>query len=225
MVRIKTSVASHRRKKRVLKDAKGQFGQRSRRYSQAKRSVIKGLIYEYRDRKVKKREFRRLWIIRINAACAESGIKYSRFIKGLSDANVEINRKAIAELAVSSPSAFKALVKIAKNGAKEAPKKAETKAKPKAKKADFIDAIILIDGIGPKAEEKLAEQGVTKLTQLVKMSAKKIAELEEAIGKPGIVEKEEWIVQAKEMIGGAEPRAKVDKDLVAKMRKEQEASK
>ncbi len=219
MVRIKTSVASHRRRKRVLKDAKGQFGQRSRNFTQAKRSVIKGLVYEYRDRKVKKREFRRLWIIRINAACAEEGIKYSRFIKGLSDANVEINRKAIAELAVSSPEAFKELVKIAQNGSSAAPKKKEAPAKPKAKKADFVDAIVLIDGIGPKAEKTLADQGITKLTQLVKMSDKEIAELEEAIGKPGIVEKEEWIVQAKEMIGGAEPRAQVDKDLAAKMRK------
>ena len=117
MVRIKTSVASHRRKKRVLKEAKGQFGQRSRRYSQAKRSVIKGLIYEYRDRKVKKREFRGLWIVRINAACKEAGMNYSRFMKGLKDANIELNRKVMAELAVTEPDVFKELVNIAK-GAK-----------------------------------------------------------------------------------------------------------
>ncbi|MBP9853876.1 MAG: 50S ribosomal protein L20 [Candidatus Omnitrophica bacterium] len=115
MVRIKTSVASHRRKKRVLKAAKGFFGHRSRRYLQAKRTVIKGLVYEYRDRKVKKREFKRLWIIRINAACKESGIQYSRFIKGLTDSKIEVNRKIIAELAVSSPDAFKKLVDIAKD--------------------------------------------------------------------------------------------------------------
>ncbi|MCA9393522.1 MAG: 50S ribosomal protein L20 [Candidatus Omnitrophica bacterium] len=117
MVRIKTSVASHRRKKRVLKKAKGQFGQRSRNYIQAKRSVIKGLIYQYRDRKAKKREFRALWIIRINAACHEAGIKYSRFIKGLKDANIELNRKVMAELAVTAPDVFKELVNIAQ-GAK-----------------------------------------------------------------------------------------------------------
>ena len=115
MVRIKTNVASHKRKKKVLKQAKGQFGHRSTRYSQAKRSVIKGLVYQYRDRKIKKREFRRLWIIRIKAACQQEGILYSRFIKGLSDANVRINRKAIAELAVYEPVAFKRLVDIAKN--------------------------------------------------------------------------------------------------------------
>ncbi len=114
MVKISTSVSSHRRKKRVLKSAKGQFGQRSRRYQQAKRSVIKGMTYEYRDRKVRQREFRRLWIIRINAACQESGINYSRFIKGLIDANVDINRKVISELAISSPEAFQKLVKLSK---------------------------------------------------------------------------------------------------------------
>jgi len=85
---------------------------------------------------------------------------------------------------------------------------------------DFIDAIILVDGIGPKGEEVLKEMGVTKLTQIVDMTAEQIADLEEKIGKPGIVAKEEWIEQAKEMIGGAEPRAQVDKDLAAKMRKD-----
>ena len=98
-----------------------------------------------------------------------------------------------------------------------APKPAATKSA--AGSSDFIDAIILVDGIGPKGEEALAEAGVTKLTQLVAMSAEDIAALEEKIGKPGIVAKEEWIEQAKEMIAGEEPRAQVDKDLAAKMRK------
>lgn len=114
MVRVKSSVTSHRRKKRVLKSAKGQFGQRSRRFSQAKRSVNKGMAYAYRDRKVKKREFRRLWNARINAACRELGMTYSRFIQGLKDAHVEINRKIMADLAVNSPAAFKRLVEMAK---------------------------------------------------------------------------------------------------------------
>jgi large subunit ribosomal protein L3 len=86
--------------------------------------------------------------------------------------------------------------------------------------ADFVDAIILVDGIGPKGEEALAEAGVTTLTQLVAMSADDIAALEEKIGKPGVVAKEEWVEQAKEMIGGAEPRAQVDKDLAKKMKAE-----
>jgi len=114
MVRVRSSVTAHKRKKRILKKAKGQFGHRSKRYQQAKRSVVKGLTYAFRDRKVKKREFRRLWIIRINAACQEAGISYSRFIKGLKDAKIDMDRKIIADLAVHSPSAFKKLVKTAK---------------------------------------------------------------------------------------------------------------
>lgn len=113
MVRIRGVVAAKKRKKRVLKDAKGQFGKRSKNYRQAKKSVVKGLAYEFRDRKVKKREFRNLWIIRINAACQEQGINYSRFIKGLSNAKIDLNRKVLAELAVSSPAGFKKLIKAA----------------------------------------------------------------------------------------------------------------
>ncbi len=113
MARIKTSVASHRRKKRILKRAKGQYGHRSKHYTQAKRSLIKSMVYAYRDRKVNKREFRQLWILRINAACRELGLSYSQFIKGLSTAKVNLNRKMLADLAVSSPESFRELVKIA----------------------------------------------------------------------------------------------------------------
>ena len=129
MVRIKHSVASHKRKKRVLKQTAGQFGHRSRRFRQAIKSLTKGLVYAYRDRKVKKGEFKRLWIVRINAACRESGINYSRFIKGLVNAKVGINRKVLADLAVNSPEAFSQLVKIAQDGAKES----RTPLKPVAK--------------------------------------------------------------------------------------------
>lgn len=114
MVRIKHAVSTHKRKKRVLKKTKGQFAQKSRRYQQARRSLARGMVYSYRDRKVKKREIKNIWIIRINAACRESGIMYSRFIKGLSAAKIDINRKMLADLAVNSPEAFDRLVKIAK---------------------------------------------------------------------------------------------------------------
>ena len=133
MPRIKGVVAAQKRRKKYLKAAKGQFGQRSRRYTQARRSVVKGLTYAYRDRKVKKREFRSLWIIRINAACQESGISYSRFIKGLHDADIQINRKIISELAISSPAAFKRLVKAAKEG--DASSASPTKKEATVKKA------------------------------------------------------------------------------------------
>ncbi len=114
MVRIKHAVKTHKRKKRVLKDAKGQFGQRSRRYQQARRSLMKSMSYSYRDRRVKKREIKNLWIVRINAACRESGLAYSRFIKGLILANVTVNRKQLADLAVNSPEVFDRLVSLAK---------------------------------------------------------------------------------------------------------------
>ena len=125
MVRVRSAVTAQKRKKRVLKKAKGQFGHKSTRYRQAKRSVIKGLTYAYRDRKVKKREFKRLWIIRINAACQEAGVSYSRFMNGLKKAKIEIDRKVLSELAVSSPAAFKKLVKLSKETASEKPKKKE----------------------------------------------------------------------------------------------------
>lgn len=117
MVRVRHAVTTHKRKKRVLKQTKGQFAQRSKRYRQAKRSLIKGLTYAFRDRKVKKRQFRQLWIVRINAACQEAGITYSRFMKGLKLAKIGVDRKMIAELAVQSPDAFKKLVDMAQKAA------------------------------------------------------------------------------------------------------------
>ena len=118
MVRVRTAVSSRKRKKRVLKAAKGQFGQRSKRYQQARRSVAKGMAYAYRDRRVKKREIKNVWVVRINAACRENDITYSRFINGLKNAKAEINRKMLAEIAVDSPVAFKKLIKLAKDAKK-----------------------------------------------------------------------------------------------------------
>ena len=114
MVRIKNSIARRQGRKRVLRKAKGQFGHRKTRYKQALRSVIKGMAYAYRDRKVKKREYRALWVVRLNAACREEGIAYSRFINGLKNANVVINRKVMADLTISDPIGFSALVALAK---------------------------------------------------------------------------------------------------------------
>jgi len=134
MVRVRGTIATKKRKKRVLKQAKGQFGHRSKRYQQAIRSVVKGMTYEFRDRKVKKREFKSLWIIRINAACHEAGISYSRFIHGLKDAKVEINRKVMADLAVNAPAAFKKLVKVSQDSSAVKPVKKVTKKVVKASK-------------------------------------------------------------------------------------------
>lgn len=113
MVKISTAVSSHKRKKRVLKAAKGQFQQRSKRYQQAKISVTRGMAYAFKDRKANKQNYRHLWTVRINAACRELGMAYSRFIAGLKKANITLDRKALAELAINSPVAFKKLVKLA----------------------------------------------------------------------------------------------------------------
>lgn len=133
MVRIKHAVSTRRRKRRLLKKAKGQWGQRSKRYQQAKRSLQRSMVFAYRDRRTKKREIKRLWIIRINAACREAGIAYSRFINGLTKAKIEINRKLLAELAVNSPEAFRQLVTVAQGEHVSAPIK---KAARPAKKAE-----------------------------------------------------------------------------------------
>ena len=114
MVRIKTNVYSHKRKKRVLKEAKGQFGDRSKRYKEAIKSLIASRQYAYFDRKKKKSEYRSVWIVRLNAACRESGITYSRFVSGLKAANITIDRKVLADLAVTQPEIFAQIVEQAK---------------------------------------------------------------------------------------------------------------
>lgn len=114
MAKIKHSVATKKRKKRVLKKAKGFWGDRSKQFQQARRTLARAMVYSYRDRRVKKRDFRQLWIIRINAACRQAGITYSKFINGLKKANVNLDRKIIADLAVTDNNAFMKLVEIAK---------------------------------------------------------------------------------------------------------------
>jgi large subunit ribosomal protein L20 len=97
-------------RKKVLKQAKGFWGRRSKTYRAAKDAVAKALAYAYRDRRARKREFRNLWIARISAACRNDGINYSRFVKGLANAGIEINRKALSNMAIEDPAAFSALV-------------------------------------------------------------------------------------------------------------------
>lgn len=130
MVRVKGSVQTRARRKKVLKKAEGYFGSKHRLYKTAHEQVMHSERYAYRDRKQKKREFRKLWIARINAACREFDMSYSRFINGLNKAGVEINRKMLSELAIYDKEAFSDLVKIAK-GEKVAPKKVEAKKEEK----------------------------------------------------------------------------------------------
>lgn len=110
MPRSVNSVASRKRRKKILKAARGYFGARSKVYTVAKNAVERGLQYAYRDRKNKKRAFRRLWIARINAAARMHGISYSRLIHKLSENNIELNRKVLADLAMNHPETFKSVV-------------------------------------------------------------------------------------------------------------------
>ena len=114
MARVTSSVARNKRKKKTLKQARGRFGARSKLYRTAKNAVERGWANSYRDRRRRKRDFRRLWIARINAATREHDLSYSRFIAGLRHAGVDLNRKALADLAVREPEAFAELAKLAK---------------------------------------------------------------------------------------------------------------
>ena len=114
MSKVKHAVATKRHRKRVLKAAEGQYAGRHRFYRRALESVAKGRMYAFRDRKAKKRDFRSLWIVRVNAACREHGVSYSKFINGLKNAKILIDRKILAELAVSDKKAFGKLVEMAK---------------------------------------------------------------------------------------------------------------
>ena len=114
MTRVKHGPASHKRHKKVLKAAKGQFGARSRLYRTARESVQKGMAYATRDRKARKRDFRGLWIVRIAAACKARGISYSKFIGELKKNKIDLNRKMLADLALKDEKTFGKIVELAK---------------------------------------------------------------------------------------------------------------
>lgn len=115
MVRVKNGMTSRKRRKKVLKQAKGYFGAKSKLYRTAKQAVTKSGQYAYRDRRQKKRDFRRLWITRINAAARQNDISYNRLMNGLKVAGIDMNRKMLSEIAISNPDAFAALATKAKD--------------------------------------------------------------------------------------------------------------
>lgn len=145
MARVKRAVNAHKKRRVILERAKGYRGQRSRLYRKAKEQLLHSFVYSYGDRKKKKGDFRRLWIQRINAASRANGLTYNRLIQGLKAAEVEVDRRMLAELAVSDANAFAALVKIAKGSLPAdtsapaveaaAPKAAKAPKAPKAKAA------------------------------------------------------------------------------------------
>ena len=141
MARVKGGNVSKNRRRKVLKEAKGYFGSKHRLYKTAQEQVFHSGAYAYRDRRQNKRNFRKLWITRINAACRENEISYSKFINGLAKAGIEINRKMLSEMAIDDPKSFTSLVETAKkalNGEVKVAKK-EVKAETKEVKAEKED--------------------------------------------------------------------------------------
>jgi len=115
MPRVKRGTRKRKRRTKILKQAKGYWGARSHNYRTAKEAVERALLYAYRDRRTRKRDFRRLWIVRIKAAAEQNEISYSRFIHGLKDLNIQLDRKILADLAVNSPKTFLQIVQKVKN--------------------------------------------------------------------------------------------------------------
>jgi len=115
-MRVKRGVPSRKRRKRLLKQAKGYWGRRKNNIRRAKETLIRALAYAYRDRRQRKRDFRRLWIARINAAVRPYGLSYSKFMGSLKKAGVELDRKALSEMAIREPESFKAVVDVARSG-------------------------------------------------------------------------------------------------------------
>ena len=165
MTRVKGGTVARARRKKVLKEAKGYFGSKHRLYKTAHEQVMHSGVYAFRDRKQNKRNFRKLWITRINAGCRENEISYSRFIDGLNKAGVTVNRKMLSELAIDNPKAFSDLVTIAKdalNGKAYVPK--EVKPEVKEEKKSTTKPAAKKETTKKVAEKKETTKSTTKKT-------------------------------------------------------------
>ena len=174
MTRVRNGVVTKQRHKKILKEARGYFGSKHREFKSAKEQLMHAGQYAYRDRRQKKREFRKLWIVRINAACRDNEISYSRFIEGLNKAGIEVNRKMLSEIAINDPKAFSELVKVAKSGkvkeAKVEVKEEKTEVKKETKKEEKKDLSSLTVAELKEMAKKAKVEGYTtmKKAELVK---------------------------------------------------------
>lgn len=173
MARVKGGTIARARRKKVLKEASGYFGSKHRLFKTAKEQLLHSGVYAYRDRRQKKRDFRKLWITRINAACRENEISYSKFIDGLNKAGLTVNRKMLSELAIDNPKAFSNLVIIAKdalNGKEYKPSKVVLESKKDDKKIvkETKTATKKVE-----AKEEKTTKGTTKKATTKKATTKK----------------------------------------------------
>jgi large subunit ribosomal protein L20 len=185
MARVKRGVTARRRHKKIIARAKGYYNARRKVFRVAKQAVTKALQYAYIGRKQKKRDYRSLWIVRINAGARLCGLSYSRMMNGLKKAGITLDRKALADLAVHDMAAFSVIAEAAKKGATN-PQKAVIAAsapapkaaapKTAAKKADSDD-LKIIEGIGPKIAELFVAAGISTFAQLADTSVERMKEI------------------------------------------------
>ena len=191
MARVKNGEVTKARHKKVLKEAKGYFGSKHRLYKSAKEQLMHSGQYAFRDRKQKKRDFRKLWITRINAACRQNDISYSRFIEGLNKAGVEVNRKMLSEIAINDPKMFSEFVKIAKDGkAGKVSKSTEVSLKEVTISAAREEKTVKAEKKEVKEEKKAPAKKETKKTEAkeekVDYAKMTVAELKEVAAKKKI---------------------------------------